>query len=252
MRRHLLTTACAVAALAACSPKAPAEKSAATNTTPPPAAAPAGAPQPGEPVVPGAPGQTQAPAGVYAIDPHHSTLVFRVSHLGFSHYRGQFTKVDGQLTFDPAHPAAMSVTATIDPKSLSIPTPPPGFKDTLLGKDWLNAGQFPQITFRSTKVEPTGPNSANVTGELTLHGVTKPVILETVFNGGYPANAFDGARVGFSAHGQFRRSDFGIAYGVPAPGTNMGVGDRVDFTLETEWSNGKPTGPAPTAPPAKS
>lgn len=250
MRRHLLTGACAIAALAACSPKAPAQKTAA-NTTAPAAAPAAAAPQAGEPVVPGVPGQTQAPAGTYTIDPHHSTLIFRVSHLGFSHYRGQFTKVDGQLTFDPAHPEAMNVAATIDPKSLEIPAPPAGFKDALLGKDWLDAGKYPQITFRSTKVELTGANTARVTGDLTLHGVTKPVTLETVFNGGYAANAFDGARVGFSAHGAFRRSDFGIAYGLPAPGTNMGVGDQVAFTLETEWSSGKPTAPAPSAPPAK-
>lgn len=251
MRRLLLTAACAVAALAACSPKTPADKTAANASAPAASPEEARTPPAGEPVVPGAPGQTEAPAGTYAIDPHHSTLVFRVSHLGFSHYRGQFTKIDGQLAFDPAHPDKMSVNVTIDPKSLEIPAPPAGFKDALLGKDWLDAGKYPQITFHSTKVEMTGPNSAKVSGDLTLHGVTKPVVLESVFNGGYPANAFDGARVGFSAHGAFKRSDFGIAYGVPAPGTNMGVGDQVDFTIETEWSSGKPTGPAPATPPAK-
>lgn len=244
--RRTLTAACALAALAACSPKS--ETGNATNTAtkaPAPAAAPTSPPSIGEPIVPEAPGQTNAPAGTYTMDPHHSTMVFRVSHLGFSHYRGQFTKMDGQMTFDPAHPEAISVTATIDPKSLSIPVPPAGFKDTLLGKDWLDAGQFPQITYRSTKVEPTGANTARVTGDLTLHGVTKPVVMELVFNGGYAANAYDGARIGFAGHGAFRRSDFGIKTGIPAPGTNMGVGDQVDFTLETEWSSGKPTGPAP-------
>jgi len=68
------------------------------------------------------------------------------------------------------------------------------------------------------------------------------VVLETTFNGGYPANAFDGARVGFSARTSFRRSDFGVASGLPAPGTNLGVGDRVDVAVETEWNSGKPTG----------
>lgn len=243
MRHPFISGAMAALALAACSK--PAESPKASDATAPAAASAPAAPLAGEPVVPGQPGKTDAPAGTYTLDKAHSTLVFRVSHLGFSHYRGQFTKLDGQLAFDPAHPQAMSVTATIDPASLEIPTPPPGFRDALLGKDWLNAGAYPQIAFRSTKVEPTGPNSARVTGDLTLHGTTRPVVLEAVFNGGYAPNAMDGARLGFSARGAFRRSEFGVGYGIPAPGTNMGVGDRVDFTIETEWNSGKPTGAAP-------
>jgi len=238
--RRLLITACALTALAACSPKPAANKTpSATNTA---AEEPLRA---GEPVVPGAPGATEAPAGVYKLDKHHSTLVLRVSHLGYSHYRMQFTNIDGELAFDPKNPTAMKVTASVDPRSLLLPDPPTGFKDTLLGKDWLDAGAHPQISFRSTKIDMTGPASANVTGDLTLHGVTKPVVLKLTFNGGNPANAMDGARIGFSGSGMFQRSDFGISYGVPAPGTNLGVGDRIDFTLETEWSSGQPTGPAP-------
>jgi len=231
-----LHAAAALLILAGCAPKT-ADKPAATNTTAPATA--------GEPVVPGQPGTTQAPAGTYALDPHHSTVVFRLSHLGFSHFTGQFGTLDGQLKFDPAHPEAISVTATIDPASLEIPTPPAGFKETLLGKEWLDAKQYPQISFRSTKVEATGPNTAKVTGDFTLHGVTRPVVLNATFNGGYAPNMFDGARVGFSATGSLKRSDFGIASGIPAPGTNMGVGDRIDVTIETEWGAGKPTGPAP-------
>lgn len=200
------------------------------------------APPAGEPVVAGPPGKTAAPAGTYSLDKAHSTVVFRLSHMGFSRYTAGFEAVDGKLAFDPAHPAAMSVTATIDPKSLRLPMPPAGFKDTLLGPNWLDAGKYPEITFRSTKVEPTGPNTARVTGDFTLHGVTKPVVLEATFNGGYPPNSFDpgGARIGFSGHGVIRRSDYGIAYGIPAPGTNMGVGDQIDVTIETEWAGGKP------------
>jgi polyisoprenoid-binding protein YceI len=163
-----------------------------------------------------------------------------VSHLGFSHYTADFDGVDGKLQFDPANPSAMGLEVTIDPKSLDLNTPPAGFRDQLLGKQWLDATAFPTITFKSTKVEVTGPKTANVTGDLTLHGVTKPVTLATTFNGGYAANAFDGARIGFSAHGTLKRSDFGIAYGLPAPGTNMGVSDNVDVVIETEFNNGAP------------
>jgi len=233
MNRYLAT--CAVLALAACAPK-PAEQA---KTAPP--KAPAVAAAPADPLSEGitVPANT-APAGTYALDKSHTNLSFRVSHLGFSHYTADFDKVDGKLQFDPANPSAMTVEATIDPKSLDLNSPPAGFHDQLLGKTWLDAAAFPSISFKSTKVEVTGPKTANVTGDLTLHGVTKPVTLATTFNGGYAANAFDGARIGFSATGVLKRSEFGIASGLPAPGTNFGVSDNVTFTIETEFSNGGP------------
>jgi polyisoprenoid-binding protein YceI len=203
----------------------------------------AAAPPAGEPVVAGPPGKTQAPAGAYSLDRNHSTVVFRLNHLGFSKYTATFEAVEGKLAFDPAHPAAMTTSVTIDPKSLRLPMPPAGFKDTLLGPNWLDAGKYPEITFKSTKVDMTGPNTARVTGDLTLHGVTKPIVLDATFNGGYPPNSFDkGGRVGFSAHTQFRRSDFGVKAGIPAAGTNMGVGDMLDVTIETEWGGAGPAG----------
>jgi polyisoprenoid-binding protein YceI len=234
----LAATALAALALAGCT-KPAATNTAASNTTAA-AAAPAG-----EPVV--APGKTQAPAGTYTLDPAHSTVVFRLSHLGFSKYTASFAKLSGTLTFDPDHPEAMTVNAAIDPKSLTLPTPPKGFHDTLTGPQWLDAAKYPEITFKSTKVATTGANTADVTGDFTLHGVTRPVVLHVTFNGGYAANPYDGNRVGFSAKTTIRRSDFGMGYGVPAPGTNLGVGDNLDVTIETEWNSGKPVaaGPAP-------
>lgn len=231
-------TSCAVAALialTACSEPRKAAKTAAAPVAAAVQAAPAG-----EPVVPGPRGETTAPAGEYALDPAHSTLTFRLSHLGFSNYTASFSKLSGQLTFDPANPAAMRVNVSIDPRSLTLPTPPAGFRDTLLGKVWLDAARFPEMAFRSTHVERTGADTARVTGDLTLHGVTRPVALDARFNGGYAPNAFDGARVGFSAKAVVKRSDFGIAYGLPAPGTNMGVGDHVEVVIESEWIHGAP------------
>ena len=188
----------------------------------------------------------QPPAGVYTIDKAHTSVSFRVSHLGFSRYTARFGSVDGELKFDPAHPAAMTVEAKIDPKSLQLNAPPAGFHEQLMGKEFFDAVKFPAITFRSTGVRLTGPHAAKVTGNLSLHGVTKPVTLDVTYNGGYPANAMDpgGARIGFSAHGVFKRSAFGMGYGVPAAGSNMGVGDDVEVMIETEFSDGKP-------PPAK-
>jgi polyisoprenoid-binding protein YceI len=225
---------CAVLALAACAPK-PAEQA---KTEP---AKRAVATTPADPLSEGitVPPNT-APAGTYSIDKAHTNLSLRISHLGFSHYTADFDKVDGKLQFDPANPSAMTVEATIDPKSLDLNSPPAGFHDQVVGKEFLDAPAFPAITFKSTKVEVTGPKTANVIGDLTLHGVTKPVTLATTFNGGYAANAFDGARIGFSATGVLKRSEFGIASGLPAPGTNFGVSDNVTFTIETEFSNGGP------------
>jgi len=116
------------------------------------------------------------------------------------------------------------------------------------GPQWFDSGKFPQMNFRSTKVELTSPNTARIVGELSLHGVTLPVNWDATFNGGYAANPYDpqGARIGFSAHGALNRSAFGMGFGVPAPGTTMGVSDDVDFNVEAEF-----TRPAAIAVPPK-
>jgi len=223
--RRLLPLA-ALVALTACSPRPEgAPKAAATPDT---KAAPAVAQPPAD-----------APAGQYTLDPTHTRVTFRVSHIGLSRYTAHFNKVDGKLGFDPANPAAQTVTATLDAKSLDTDYPDPKLDfSALVQKEFLDAATHPQITFKSTKVEPTGPRTARVTGDLTLKGVTKPVVLEATWNGGYKPGAMDpsGARVGFSAHGTFKRSDFGISYGLPAPGTTMGVGDEVEVIIETEFT----------------
>ncbi len=231
-----LAAGAAILALAACSP--PAEKKAAAPAAPSAAAPAASA---GKFVMP------DVPAGDYTLDKPHASLEFKVSHMGFSHYTARFADFDAKLKFDPAHPETSSVEATIDPKSLTLNAPPAGFKDELTGKAWFDAAQYPAITFRSTKVEVTGANTAKVTGDFSLHGVTKPVVLDVTFNGGYAGHQMDPhARLGFSAKGVFNRSDFGMGFGVPAPGSNMGVGDAVDVTIEAEFS-GPPLATAPAA-----
>ena len=93
------------------------------------------------------------------------------------------------------------------------------------------------MSFHSKSVEVTGTNTFRIHGELTLHGVTKPVMLDATYNGGYAGHPMDPhARIGFSAHGVLKRSEFGISYGIPAPGTTMGVGDEVSIILELEFS----------------
>jgi polyisoprenoid-binding protein YceI len=185
------------------------------------------------------------PAGAYTVDKAHTSLIFRVCHLGFSNYTGRFTQIDARLQFDPRNIAGSRVEVSIDPRSIAADNTPAGFLQTLAGDQWLEADRFPQMSYRSKSVEVTGPDSFRIVGELTLHGVTRPVTLNAHYNGGYAGHPFDPhARVGFSAQGTFKRSDFGVSYGLPAPGTNFGVGDEVSVTLESEFS-GPALGPKP-------
>jgi polyisoprenoid-binding protein YceI len=209
--------------------------------TQPAAEAPAAAPAE-------APVENTAPAGEYTLDKAHSSMIVRLSHLGYSQFRARFTTWDAHLTLDPASPENSRIRVTIDPRSIASDNPPAGFIDQMRGPDFLNAAQFSQITFESTRIERLGDRRARITGNLTLHGVTRPVTLEGKFNGGYAgiAGMDPNARVGFDAHGTFNRSDFGMGYGVPAPGTNLGVGDAVTVSIETEFT-GPPLAAAPAA-----
>ena len=207
----------------------------------------AAGPLPGHDVLaadPIAPAATEVPAGTYTLDRNHASLIFRVNHLGFSHYTARFTRFAATLELDPAHPAASRVTATIDPTSIETDNPDPAldFDHQLQNQDWLSTAQFPQMTFRSTALELTGPNTAHVAGELDLHGVTRPVTLDVTFNGGYASHPMDpsGARIGFSAHGSLRRSEFGMTVGIPAPGSTFGVGDEVEILIEAEFTRPAP------------
>ena len=131
------------------------------------------------------------PAGAYTLDKAHTSLIFRVSHMGFSTYTGRFTSVDAKLDFDPARLASSRVNVTIDPRSIDADNAPSGFLEMLSGKDWLDAAKFPEMAFRSKTVEVTGANTFRVRGELTLHGVTKPVVLNASYNGGYAGHPMD-------------------------------------------------------------
>ncbi|MFZ1989122.1 MAG: YceI family protein [Alphaproteobacteria bacterium] len=187
------------------------------------------------------------PKGTYTLDPAHASLSFKVNHLGFSNYTARFSHFDAKLTLDPKRPAKASLTATIDPRSLELNAPPAGFLDQLMGNQWFDAAKYPEMKFKSTKVSLTNIDMAEVTGDLTLHGVTHPVTLSVKFNGGYPGMQMDPhARIGFSAEGALKRSDFGMGFGVPAPGTNFGVSDEVSFAIEAEFTG--PEWKAPLAP----
>jgi len=110
--------------------------------------------------------------------------------------------------------------------------------DIVKGPQMLDTAKFRDIVFKSEEVRMTGAKTMEIAGTLTLHGVTRPMILVATYNGGYAGmpNMDPQARVGFSAHGSLKRSDFGISFGVPAPGTTVGVGDAIDISIEAEFT----------------
>ncbi|HEV7690440.1 MAG TPA: YceI family protein [Hyphomonadaceae bacterium] len=236
----------AVLLVASCSPKSDSKLLA---ETPAPVAETAAAPAPAAAPATPAPSIEGIPAGEYTLDPEHSTFFFRVNHLSFSNFTLWYDKFEAKMTIDPTNPSAAAMEAKVDPASLTVHAPAKGFLESIKGKEYLDAAGFPAITFKSTAIKLTGPNTADVTGDLTLHGVTKPLTLAMTYNGGYAGHIYEPrARIGFSAKGNFKRSDFGIANGLPKEGSTMGVFDNVEVIIESEWL-GPPWKDAPPGPP---
>ena len=155
----------------------------------------------------------QAQSGTYDIEPGHTQVGFSVLHFGFTNYLGIFSNVSGTLILDPKNPTTskLSVTIPVD----SVQTTSSKLNDELKGTQWFDAAKFPNATFESTSIHVTGRNDALVTGNLTLHGVTKPETLKVHFIGA-GINALDKKyTTGFEATGTLKRSDFGVKMYVP-------------------------------------
>jgi polyisoprenoid-binding protein YceI len=187
---------------------------------------------------PSMPAVTAPPAGQYHLDKSHASLQLRVSHLGFSTYTTRFSRFEADLTFDPANIPASKLVTTVDTDSLEMDAAPSMCLDIAKGPQLLDTAKYPKMVFRSERVRMTGAKSFEISGTLNLHGVTRPLVLTGTYNGGYAgmAKMDPQARVGFSAHGAFKRSDFGMGFGLPAPGTTMGLGDLIDISIETEFT----------------
>ena len=165
----------------------------------------------------------QVQAGNYAVDPGHTQVGFRVSHMGFSNYAGSFSDVSGTLVLDPKNPAGSKLSVQVPVSTVS--TTSAKLSDELKGDQWLDAGKYPEMTFTSTKVTPEGKDKAKVTGNLTLHGVTKPVTLNVVFVGAGANPLNKKYTVGFEATGTLKRSEFGVKTYVPL------IGDDLHLTI---------------------
>ena len=165
--------------------------------------------------------------GTYAIEASHARVLFAVNHLGFSTWYGDFSQASGTLVLDPKTPANSHVEISVPTASVS--TTNAVLDGELKSPDWFDAVKFPTIAFKSTKVTATAANRAEVQGDLTLHGVTRPVTLTATFNaaGANPMNK--AYTVGFEVTGKIKRSDFGVTRYVPA------VGDEVTLIISAPF-----------------
>lgn len=166
-------------------------------------------------------------ADAYKIDKTHADLLFSIEHAGFSHKHGSFRDFDGELQFDEAKPENSKVTVVV--QTMSLDTAHPGRDQDLKSDKFFDVAKFPEMRFESTKVVPGKNQEMRVEGNLTLHGVTKPIVLTTKLNKAGP-NPFDKTpTLGFSATGTLKRSDFGITTYLPM------IGDVVEITIDAEF-----------------
>jgi len=162
----------------------------------------------------------------YTLDPNHTNITWSANHFGFSNPSGKFTSVQGTLVLDEAKPenSKVNVTITLAGELSGVPK----LDEHLKSDAFFDTAKFPSATFFSDKVVVTGQNTAKVYGSLTLHGVSKPVVLDVILNkiGDHPM--LHKKTAGFSATTVIKRSDFGINYAIP------NVSDDVKITIESE------------------
>lgn len=169
-------------------------------------------------------------AGTWTIDPSHSEVSFTIRHLMVSKVRGRFTAFDGQVV-TAADPLASSMRATVD--LASIDTANADRDAHIRSADFFEVERHPTMTYQSTGVRYDGDDLV-LDGDLTLHGVTQAVPLKLEVNGFQPSTPFGDSRVGFSATGELRRSDFGITFNMPLDGGGIALGEKVQLHIEIE------------------
>ena len=175
----------------------------------------------------------KAPTGSYSMDTRHSLVVFAIPHLGITDYYGRFDKVTGSLSFNSGAPEKSSVNVTIDMTSIDVPSKE--LVGELSGGNVFDSAKYPTATFKSTSITRTGANTGTITGDLTLHGVTKSVTLDTTF-GGLTTDPFSGKDdIGFHATTTIKRTDFGLTGMV----WESVVADDVTLTVEAMFQHSK-------------
>ncbi|PZU60142.1 MAG: hypothetical protein DI547_03655 [Sphingobium sp.] len=176
------------------------------------------------PAKPGAPDAARVTAGDYVVEPTHTQILFAYDHMGFTNNMGIIAMPTGTLSLDPKNPAAAKVSIEVPVANLR--TGIPKLDEHLMSAQFFDSAKFPTATFVSTGVKVDG-TSADITGNLTIKGITKPVTLDAQFYGAGKAPAQMGGKenVGFSATAVVKRSDFGLGMAVPI------VGDEVELKI---------------------
>lgn len=175
------------------------------------------------------PGTAKAEPADFVLDPTHTYITFFVSHIGYSDMAGMFLESGGSFSYDEEAKELKSATITV--KTDSVFTNHDKRDEHLRGTDFLNVGEFPEMTFVATKADKLSDTEGKITGDLTLLGVTKPITLDVTFNkaANYPFG--DGHyALGFDATGSFKRSEFGMTYGVDGDI----VGDEIKLVIGAE------------------
>lgn len=173
-----------------------------------------------------------APASSWELDPAHTAVQFAVRHLMVSTVRGRFDDVKGTVTLDEADPTKSSVSATIEAKSINTAN---AKRDAHLREpDFLDVARYPTLTFASKKVEAAGANKWKVTGDLTLHGVTREVVLDVEGAPKPTSDPYGNVKLGGVATTTIKRSDFGITWNKALEAGGVVVGDDVGITIDVE------------------
>lgn len=167
-----------------------------------------------------------AQTGTWQIDPMHTAAQFSVRHLAVSTVRGAFTKVSGSATFDPSNPAKTALDATID--AASVDTRVDMRDKDLRSANFLDVEKFPTITFHGKQAKAAGSGKLQITGDLTIHGITKEVVLDVDGPSAAIKDPWGNQRIGASATTKINRKDFGVS-GLPAV-----VGDEITITIDAE------------------
>ncbi len=168
----------------------------------------------------------------YQIDTQHSSAQFKVRHMMISNVKGEFDKVSGLVVFDPADLGNSRVEAVIDVASIS--TRETDRDNHLKSPDFFDVAKYPEITFKSSLGVTAHGDGFKVAGDLTIHGVTKPVTLEVEAVSAEIKDGWGFLRRGLTAHTHVDRRDFGLVFNIPMDGGGVVVGDKVEITLDVE------------------
>ncbi len=177
--------------------------------------------------------QTAPTTTVWNLDPVHSVAEFKVKHMMISNVKGQFTGVAGVLSLDEANPANSRIEATID--ATTINTRDAQRDGHLKSADFFDVAQYPTLSFWSTNIERKGDDELAVTGDLTIHGVSRPVVFRVEGPTAAAKDPWGNTRIGFSAVTRINRKDFGLTWNAALETGGILVGEEVTITLDVQF-----------------